>query len=154
MGRLAAFLICLGLLGTAHLAQAQGPGQGSGMILYGNWCGPGTDMNGPPPIDPLDDACMRHDICYTTHGLGTCTCDVAFMRELRAMAYPNQDLFLRSRAMYDALAMTPCDDPAGWALKQSLMWSDIADDALSGRATPMEVPARWMYLFSRSNPYY
>lgn len=127
---------------------------GPGLAMYGNWCGPGTDLNNFPPVDPLDAACMRHDMCYVATGSVACECDVAFMGELRSMPYPNSDTFLRARAMYDALAMMPCDDPTGWALKQSLMWRDIADDALSGRATPMEVPARWMYLFSRSNPYY
>lgn len=145
----AALLLFVLSFGAAPWAHAGG----SGLALYGNWCGPGTDLNTFPPIDPLDNACMRHDVCYVATGSIACECDVAFMREVRAIPYPTKDLYLRARAMYDALAMTPCDDPGGWALKQSLMWSDIADDALSGRATPFEVPARWMYLFSRSNPY-
>jgi len=123
----------------------------AGVRLYGNWCGPGNGNN-YPPVDPLDAACMRHDMCYAATGSVACECDVGFMRELRAMSYPNPDVKVRARAMSDALAMTPCDSPAGWALKQSMMWSDIAADALSGRATPFEVPARWMHLFSNSTP--
>jgi len=146
--RIATFVLFIVLAGLTTSAKA-----GSGFDLYGNWCGPGTNVNAGPPLDPLDAACMHHDQCYISIGTASCECDVGFMRELRSIPYPNEDTFLRSRAMYDALAMTPCDDPSGWALKQSLMWSDIADDALSGRATPMEVPARWMYLFTRSNPY-
>ncbi|MFC1673848.1 hypothetical protein ACFL12_06835, partial [Pseudomonadota bacterium] len=135
----------------AQSAAAEGPS----LRMYGNWCGPGNAVfNNFPPVDPLDNACMRHDRCYVANGVGTCGCDVVFMRELRNMSYPNPDAETRARAMYDALAMTPCDDPGGWAVKQSLMWSDIAADAVSGRATPFEVPARWMYLFSRSDPYY
>ena len=122
----------------------------AGVRLYGNWCGPGTSLFSLPPIDPLDDACMRHDICYSSTGTISCKCDVSFMRELRAMSYPTPEVEATARAMYDAMAMTPCNDPTGWALKQSLMWNDIAADALSGRATPFDVPARWMHLFSRS----
>lgn len=134
----------------AGYANAGGPG----IALYGNWCGPGTDLTALPPLDPLDEACMRHDMCYASTGSVACECDVAFMGELRRIPYPNKDLYLRARAMYDALAMTPCDTPTGWAVKQSLMWSDIASDAANGRALPFEVPARWLYLFSHSNPYY
>ena len=148
MTRLLAPVLFIAALGVGFLSTAQAS---SGLNLYGNWCGPGTNLYNPPPMDPLDAACMRHDICYAASGSASCECDVAFMGELRSMSYPNEDIYLRSRAMYDALAMTPCDDPTGWALKQSLMWRDIADDAISGRATPFEVPARWMYLFSRSN---
>jgi len=123
--------------------------------MYGNWCGPGTNVfNNYPPIDPLDTACMRHDRCYIANGFGACGCDISLMHELRNMTYPNPDIETSARAIYDALAVMPCDDPNGWAVKQSLMWSDIASDAVSGRATPFEVPARWMYLLSRSNPYY
>lgn len=123
----------------------------NGLRLYGNWCGPGTQLNNFPPIDPLDATCMQHDLCYATHGVGACGCDVAFMRELRAMSFPNGEIEVRARAMYDALAMMPCNDPNGWAVKQSLMWSDIASDAINGRASPFDVPARWMYLLSQSN---
>lgn len=124
----------------------------AGVRLYGNWCGPGSSLYSFPPIDPLDAACLRHDMCYSATGTVSCECDVSFMRELRAMTYPNPDVEAIARGMYDALAMMPCNDPAGWALKQSLMWSDVASDALSGRATPFEVPRRWMYLWSRARP--
>ena len=123
-----------------------------GVRLYGNWCGPGIGTSDYPPIDPLDAACMRHDMCYIATGSVACECDVEFMRELRAIRYPNPDIQARGRAMSDALAMMPCDSPAGWSLKQSMMWSDIAADALSGRATPFEVPERWLHLFSTA-PY-
>ena len=152
MKRFAVFSIFLFAVSFSGAVQAQSWAP-SGVTLYGNWCGPGTSLNAGPPLDPLDGACMRHDMCYVATGSVACECDVAFMRELRRIPYPNEDVFLRARAMSDALAMTPCDDPGGWAVKQSLMWSDIADDAISGRATPFEVPARWMYLFSRGNPY-
>jgi len=97
---------------------------------------------------------MRHDICYVQSGHGDCTCDIGLMNELRNMPYPTEELEVRARAMYDAIAMTPCDDPMGWAYKQSNMWRDMATDTITGRALPFEVPMRWMYLFSRSHPQY
>ena len=149
MRRVLAIAMFAIVVSVVHSATADMPG----VRMHGVWCGPG---NNPPlaPIDPLDGACYRHDMCYVMNGTGACGCDIAFMRELRAMAYPNAEVEVRARAMYDALAMMPCDHPGGWAVKQSLMWSDIAADAVNGRATPFEVPARWMYLFSRSDPYY
>ena len=122
------------------------------LLMWGNWCGPGNVSDGAPPLDPLDAACMRHDMCYTVQGTGDCGCDIAFMNELKRMAYPSDNAYVSARAMYDAIAMTPCDDPMGWAYKQSCMWKDMADDMMSGRSMPFEVPMRWMYLFSRSNP--
>lgn len=148
------FWIALTLLAFAGHFGATAQAASPGVVMYGNWCGPGVGSINFPPIDPLDAACMRHDMCYVGTGSVACECDVIFMREVRAMHYPTEEIYVQARAMYDALAMMPCDDPAGWALKQSLMWSDIANDALSGRATPFEVPARWMYLFSRSTPTY
>ncbi len=145
MTRLISFLAAA----VTVLGLTAAPSAEAGVRLYGNWCGPGSDVNGLPPVDPLDAACMRHDLCYISTGSVSCRCDVTLMRELRAISYPNPAVRDAARAMYDALAMTPCDDPAGWALKQSMMWSDVAADALTGRATPLEVPRRWMDLFSR-----
>jgi len=136
------------------LALSLAPGGATADLnLYGNWCGPGTNPNSAPPIDPLDEACMRHDACYLRAGTPSCSCDVSFMNTVRQIAYPNPDIYIKARAMSDALAMTPCDSPTGWALKQSMMWRDVAADTLSGRGTPMDVPARWLYFFSRTNPY-
>jgi hypothetical protein len=39
-------------------------------VYYGNWCGPGSDIRTRPwrpPIDLVDAACERHDICYQTY---------------------------------------------------------------------------------------
>lgn len=96
----------------------------------------------------------RQSISVFCEELGIDYGDVRFDDRLMERAYPGEKTYVLARTMYDALAMTPCDDPTGWALKQSWLWSDIANDAVNGRAAPFEVPARWMYLFSRSNPYY
>ncbi len=121
----------------------------AGVRLYGNWCGPASGMNGYPSVDPLDAACMRHDFCYSDSNSISCQCDVSLMRELRAMSYPNPTVQDAARAMYDALAMTPCDDPTGWALKLSMMWSVIANVAVSCMATHFNVPRRLDDQYSR-----
>ncbi|WPL15763.1 hypothetical protein Thiowin_00680 [Thiorhodovibrio winogradskyi] len=57
------------------------------MPIYGNWCGIDWPQAGhvPPPIDPFDAACMRHDLC--TAGFGSdIACDRAFVGELHALA--------------------------------------------------------------------
>jgi hypothetical protein len=42
--------------------------------FYGHWCGPGN--SGPEaPIDPVDQACCRHDICFCQHGYDRCSCN-------------------------------------------------------------------------------
>ena len=54
------------------------------MQFHGRWCGPnypteadkasGKDLT---PVDRLDAACMKHDLCYAAHGgKPTCSCDV------------------------------------------------------------------------------
>ncbi|PCI40521.1 MAG: hypothetical protein COB46_06720 [Rhodospirillaceae bacterium] len=139
-------LVCLGVTTTS--AQAGSPS----LRLYGNWCGPGNAMNSAAPIDPLDNACRQHDVCYAQNGFGKCGCDIGFMRQLRALPYPTPQIQSHARAMYDALAVTPCDNPLGWAEKQSLMWTDIATDTLNGRGSPLDVPLRWMKMLSLSTP--
>lgn len=142
----------LGLL--AWLASSTVPAEAGSpsLHMYGNWCGPGNSLNSAPPTDPLDNACRQHDLCYAQNGFGSCGCDVNFMRQIRSLPYPNSEIKTRARAMYDALAVMPCDNPGGWAVKQSLMWGDIASDVVNGRASPLDVPLRWMYMLSRSSP--
>jgi hypothetical protein len=55
---------------------------GGGNCLYGNWCGPGC--GGGTPKDALDRCCKRHDECYGSRVLGSCSCDL----ELIACATP------------------------------------------------------------------
>ena len=52
--------------------------------LYGNWCGPAHPIDGtnPIPIDPVDDACRKHDICYQEKGYFSCACDERLMKRL------------------------------------------------------------------------
>lgn len=118
--------------------------------LYGNWCGPDHPGN-PwratlPPVDPLDAACRRHDLCYRQRGTMDCACDLVLMNDLRRLNYPTESIAAKARAMYDMLAMIPCQNPLGTSVKQSLFWNELIVDTLTGRASPMEMPFRFGYL--------
>ncbi|GAB6051519.1 hypothetical protein JCM17960_03390 [Magnetospira thiophila] len=142
-------LLIVALIGLSWPGQASSLG-GISLPMHGNWCGPGHPKNAwrasLPPVDSLDAACQRHDLCYIQRGELDCGCDIAFMNELRNTPYFFGDQRIKARAMYDALAMMPCDDPAGMAYKQSCVWRDLFSDMVSGRAAPWEMPLRWMYL--------
>lgn len=118
--------------------------------MHGNWCGPNHPSNALeasyPPIDPLDDACRAHDVCYAARGYGSCRCDLAFMATLRRMPYPNPMVEEKARAIYDAVGLMPCDDPVSSVYKQERVWSDLASDAASGRRAPWELPMRFAKL--------
>lgn len=59
---------------------------GSGLPIYGNYCGPGhgdpTYMT--PPVDAVDAVCMAHDMCYDTFGYFNCACDRALIAGMPA----------------------------------------------------------------------
>lgn len=135
---------------AAFAGSAQAQTMSMAMPMHGNWCGPGHPSNGfrasLRPIDPLDAACMEHDLCYIRAGAMNCGCDVQLMNRLKATRYPNGHLYTVARAMYDALGMSPCSDPMGMAYKQSCVWRDYAADVASGRSSPLDMPMRWMYL--------
>lgn len=124
--------------------------QAAGMMsmpMHGNWCGPNHPANGfeasYPPIDPLDEACRRHDVCYAARGFGNCGCDIALMNTLKGMPYPNPWIEEKARSMYDAVGLMPCSDPVGTAYKQSCVWSDLARDTVTGRRAPWQMPLRF-----------
>jgi hypothetical protein len=75
------------LLAAALLAIAPGAGAFMCIPIYGNWCGIDYPPRGtlPPPVDPYDAACMRHDICTGDSGDDT-ACDLHFISELHALA--------------------------------------------------------------------
>jgi hypothetical protein len=56
----------------------------SGFPVYGNWCGPNHPGPGrfPKPIDEVDAACMRHDLCYAKEGYFSCVCDAKLLSDL------------------------------------------------------------------------
>ena len=80
---LAALALTLALAGSP-IAHAQG----SALLIYGNYCGPGN--NAPlPPIDALDAACAHHDACTPDRDSGllpTCGCNRRLQIEAGAVA--------------------------------------------------------------------
>lgn len=80
-------IVALPLLVAALLLGDARPATAKCFPMYGNWCGanyppPGTN---PPPADPFDDACRRHDYCYAMVGPSD-ACDVALVRDLNMLA--------------------------------------------------------------------
>ncbi len=117
--------------------------------VYGNWCGPNhpVDMSrAGPPVDVLDAACMRHDYCVAAQGEYDCGCDISFLQELRGTRWQNPMIQRNARAIYDAIALVPCDAPDGMTYKQTMFAVDLFYDVVSGNAMPMDVFDRWRAL--------
>lgn len=70
-----------------RLALPAAPNLGSGLVFYGNYCGPGSRGAGLRPIDALDAACARHDACTPPPGaLASCGCNARLQRVATAVA--------------------------------------------------------------------
>lgn len=54
--------------------------EADGFPVHGNWCGPGH--GGGEPVDPLDEACKRHDECYADSGYFDCKCDTQLIDDI------------------------------------------------------------------------
>ncbi len=149
MQRLASFaLFLLFGLAAALPARAQDFG-GLSFPVHGNYCGLGHGANRfgwPPPLDPLDYACLQHDLCSTQAGQFNCGCDILFMQDLRGQRWPHPAIQSKARAIYDAMAVMPCTDPAGQAVKAEMLTRDWMADVTSGREPPWEIFLRWGYL--------
>ena len=146
--KLFAILSVFGLLVAGFQAAAQ-----SGLQVYapvyGNWCGPNHPVNmsrANGPVDGLDAACMGHDYCIAAKGEYSCGCDIAFLQALREARWPNPDMQRNARAIYDAVALTPCDSPEGTSHKQTMFATDLFYDVISGKSVPMDVFHRWRRL--------
>ena len=134
------FFLLLALL-SATPSLASGPA----FPLHGNWCGIGHS-GGPfaaAPVDPLDAACMRHDICKADRGQLDCGCDLGFMDELRAQRWPDPVLADKAHAIYESIAVMPCSSPMGMAYKAACLASDVTRGAVTGREMPTEILRRW-----------
>jgi len=121
--------------------------------VYGNWCGPNhpVDMSrAGAPVDPLAAACMRHDYCAAAQGEYSCGCDISLLQELRGTRWQNPMIQRNARAIYDAIALVPCDTPDGMTYKQTMFAIDLFYDVVSGNGAPMDVFDRWRALFSGS----
>ena len=95
-------------LGAAGSAQARPQGVlGGGLLIHGNYCGPGN--RAPlPPIDDLDAACARHDACSPGRGRpASAACNDRLRREAEAIANdPRQPSDLRGTAGFIAFGAT------------------------------------------------
>jgi len=128
-----AFLLALGGPASAQLA----------LPVHGNWCGPGHGAG--PALDPLDAACLRHDLCIRAAGAPfSCACDLTFMDELRRFPWPNLVLQQRARGVFEAITMIPCDDPGGQAMKMEWAARDWMEAVMSGREPPTATLERFM----------
>lgn len=97
---------------------------GISIPVYGNYCGPnhGDGNYWVPPIDTIDLACMRHDMCYDPNVGGdylSCACDAQLIDDLLvALANPSK---LEYRAISVGSVITAwfsqsacdCKTPAG-----------------------------------------
>ncbi len=111
--------------------------------IHGNWCGPGHGAG--PALDPLDAACLRHDLCIAAAGGPfNCACDLVFMDELRRYPWPNPVLQQRARGVYEAITMIPCGDPGGQATKMEWAARDWFNSVMSGREMPTAMIGRFM----------
>ena len=52
--------------------------------VYGNWCGPAhpKSSSNPDPIDNIDAACKKHDVCYEKKGYFDCSCNEQLATDL------------------------------------------------------------------------
>ena len=72
---------------SSTTAPAMGLPKGA-LVFHGNYCGPGSRGNNPPPVDALDRACMHHDACSPPagEGLPLCSCNQRLHSEASAVA--------------------------------------------------------------------
>ncbi len=126
--RLVSLCLAFGLAAVAAEA-------GTAFPVHGNWCGP--MHSGGTARDPLDAACRRHDICFGQTRVLDCGCDLVFMDELRRRSWPSQALYLKARAVYEAIALVPCiGTPAQQATKLTWVRQDTRGAVARGREAP------------------
>ena len=71
------------------------------LLIHGNYCGPGNRGYDKAPVDALDAACRRHDLCTPDGGaLPSCACNRRLAREAaRVASDPRQRADLRELAV-------------------------------------------------------
>jgi hypothetical protein len=79
---------CLFVCGTAKATACAIQGTHKNEPLHGNYCGYGNKSAKyrKPGIDPLDEACKRHDKCYDRLYPFNCTCDRVLAQEAKSVA--------------------------------------------------------------------
>ncbi len=93
-------------------AAAQQIMNGDGTLLFhGNYCGPGNNGLDKAPIDELDAACRRHDLCFGDEAVTSCSCNGAFSREASAVAVSpstEPDVAVLAGAAANGILALPC----------------------------------------------
>ena len=140
-------LILLGAMAPLLAVQSATGVSEDAELVHGHWCGPGFRVGQAgqpkPPKDPLDRACMFHDLCYSQRGAHSCACDIVFMRALQALPYsPDSDMGEKGRTFYDVIAAKPCRGP-GLMMKWRMGMGAMMGDFMSGQAMPWDIPQRW-----------
>jgi hypothetical protein len=108
-----------GLAALAVTARAQeiippGPTGRGAILIYGNYCGPGSRGPGYKPIDALDLACAHHDACSSDPLSGiltSCACNRRLATEAGVVAHdPRAPAHTRQTAQFisDFAAALPC----------------------------------------------
>ena len=83
-------------------------------LYHGNYCGAGDNGPGLPPIDELDEVCMRHDQCYEQAGRPSCACDRALATGALVIANSSRfsrDLRARAASVAEAGQLMTCSQP-------------------------------------------
>ena len=71
------------------------------MPTYGNWCGANHPENieeAEDPVNELDRACQKHDLCYLQKGYLSCECDKVFNDEV--ISGLNQNKFVGAERLF------------------------------------------------------
>lgn len=111
-----AALLALGTPGLQAQELIQTP-RGPGLLIYGNWCGPGNRGPAFRPIDALDTACMHHDACWPADPtmLPACSCNERLHAEAGRVARdPRAPEKTRQTAQFisDFATAIPCEPVA------------------------------------------
>ena len=83
----------------------------SGRDLYhGNYCGYGNRGYDKPPLDELDAACMRHDVCFDQTNR-SCSCNAALKVDafkVSEMRSASRELRTRAASVIESIAAMKC----------------------------------------------
>lgn len=91
--------------------------RGPGLLIYGNYCGPGNRGPAFAPIDALDLACKHHDMCWPEDqgALPACSCNERLHVEAGRVARdPRMPAKTRDTAKFisDLATAIPCQTAA------------------------------------------
>ncbi len=154
------FLVVLGGCASSPTATSQGIKE-QGIPIHGEFCGPNiptlkvTDKKSQlielrriTPIDGIDEACKRHDICYVERGYFNETCDKALIDSMRsllqsktsdtsclALSYAIIDYFRLSNPSSSSIGGYADTTISGLAIQGSNLWMSTGATFYRGYAS-------------------